>query len=693
MFRSVDKLLRPRTVAIVGASERGGGGWPRSIYCNLKQAGFPIRVYLINPRRDNLWGQQVYPNFASLPEPVDVALSIIPAEAVVDVLSEGLEHGLKAALVFAARFGEGEDESGESRARDMKELCASGGLRICGPNCMGAISLRENLLFYPSPRVRGLPVGPVGVVFQSGGTFQYWLQQAAVRGLSYSYAVSSGNELDLDLADYVNFLVEDANTRLIACMVEGIRRPDAFMAVAEKALAAGKPIIVVKVGASERGRQAALSHTGALAGDDDVFDAVCRKYGIIRCLTLDDMIETSLAFQAGRIPNGTAIAMAGYSGGATGLFLDYAAIEGLKIAELSDETNTKLEPLLDAGLRPENPLDTGAGLAGQPDKFSKICRIMAADPAVAMFSMQGQLPASNDDRMSPETFAEVSALGKPIVAHGRMSQNVTEAGRDLQTAAGMPFLQGLPEVVRALKALGTYGSRCRRGIIPMPHPAGSPDILESPTFFELLETHGLTQPKSVWVTNIENTAEAAHEVGFPVAIKAVTTDALHKTELGALALDLRDAVAVRAAADSILKRLTAVEIPVTGFLIQEMVSGLEVIVGVREDKQFGPVIMVGLGGVFVEAIGDVAFRLLPIGDDEAREMLGELRGKALLGTFRGQSPRDLDALIGAIMGLSDLYLDHCDWMSELEINPLMVLAEGKGVRAVDIRPIWRGRNS
>ncbi len=313
MFRSVDSLLRPRTVAILGASESGGAGWPRSIYGNLEHAGFPARVYLINPRREELWGQPVYPDFAALPEPVDLALSIIPAEAVVDALTEGLEHGLKAALVYAARFGEGDDEAGAGRARAIRELC-DGGLRVCGPNCMGAISLRENLQFYPSPRVRGLPTGAVGVVFQSGGTFQYWLQQAAVRGLGYTYAVSSGNELDLDLADYVNFLVDDEHTRLIACMVEGIRRPDAFMAAAEKALAAGKPIIVVKVGASARGRQATTSHTGALAGDDDVFDAVCRKYGIIRCATLDDMIETGLAFQAGRIPDGKAVAMAGYSG-------------------------------------------------------------------------------------------------------------------------------------------------------------------------------------------------------------------------------------------------------------------------------------------------------------------------------------------------------------------------------------------
>ena len=691
MFRSVDHLLRPRTVAIVGASERGGAGWPRLIYGNLEQAGFPIRVYLINPGRDELWGRQVYPDFASLPEPVDLALSIIPAEAVADTLSEGLEHGLKAALVFAARFGEGGDETGEGRARAMRELCETGGLRVCGPNCMGAISFRENLLFYPSPRVRGLPAGPVGVVFQSGGTFQYWLQQAAVRGLGYSYAVSSGNELDLDLADYINFLVEDDHTRLIACMVEGIRRPDAFMAAAEKALAAGKPIILVKIGASERGRQATLSHTGALAGDDDVFDAVCRKYGIIRCPTLDDMIETGLAFQADRIPAGTAVAMAGYSGGATGLFLDYAATEGLDIAELSAETNAELAPLLDPGLKPANPLDTGAGLAGQPDKFTEVCRIVASDPAVAMISMQGQLPATSDERVGPEPFAAVAALGKPMVAHGRMSQNVTEAGRDFQTAAGVPFLQGLPEVVRALKALGTYGERTRRGVLPMPDPTGSAAGPDRASFEELLQAHGLTPPRSAWAATPGDAADAAVALGFPVALKAVTADAIHKTELGALALGLGDPAAVHAAAEDIIDRLAAAAVPLTGLLVQEMVSGLEVIAGVREDEQFGPVMVVGLGGVFVEAIGDVAFRLLPVDTADAREMLGELRGKALLGAFRGAAPRDVDALAGAIVGLCGLYLDQRHHLSDLEINPLMVLAEGEGVRAVDVRPVRRSR--
>ena len=216
---------------------------------------------------------------------------------------------------------------------------------------MGSLALREKLLLYPAKRVRGLKPGPVGVVFQSGGTFQFWLQQAALRGLDFSYAMSSGNELDLDLADYINFLVDDEHTKIIVCLVEGIRRPQAFMAAAEKALAAGKPILLVKVGRSERGKAATMSHTGAIAADDQVFDAVCRKYGIVRCPSLDDLMETALAFSQGRLPKGNRIAMACYSGGAKGLVLDYASDEGAEMAPLTPETRAKLPGMIDPGPR------------------------------------------------------------------------------------------------------------------------------------------------------------------------------------------------------------------------------------------------------------------------------------------------------------------------------------------------------
>ena len=690
MFRNAETLFRPKTVAIVGASDTGGGGWPRAIYDNLEQAGFPSRVYLINPRREELWGQKVYPNFAAVPEKIDLALSLVPAEAAPDVLAEGVANGLKTALVFAARFGEGGDADGEVRARRLRDLCDNGGLRICGPNCMGVVSLRENLLFYPASRVRGLPHGPVGVVFQSGGTFQYWLSQGAVRGLGFSYAVSSGNELNLDIADYINFMVEDPDTRLIACMIEGIRRPEAFMAAAEKALAANKPVLALKVGTSERGRTATESHTGALASDNDVFDAMCIKYGIVRCATLDDMIETALAFQAGRIPKGPRVAMAGYSGGAKGLFLDYAAAEGLELATLSDDTKEKLAPLIDRGLAPDNPLDTGAGLASQAGKFSEICRIMTADPGVDMFSMQGQLPVKSDDQADPEAFASVVRIGKPIISHGRMSQNITPDGRAFQAATGVPFLQGLPESVRALKALVDYGKRERRGIGPMPAPAPNPGLAED-DFNAALIRHNITPPKSAFAATAEDAALKAAGIGFPVALKIISPQASHKTEIGGVALDLLDEIAVRAEADSMRDRLSHMDpgAEVSGFLIQEMVSGLEIIVGVREDPQFGPFMVLGLGGIYVEALKDVAFRLLPVSGEDAGDMLDELRAKALLGEFRGAPARDRKALIRAAAGLSALYLDYRNVLSDLEINPLIVLDDGDGVRAVDVRPVKR----
>ena len=318
MFRTVHNLLRPKSIAIIGASDTSRGGWAQSIYENLEYSGFPVRVYPVNPKRSEVWGRQVFPNFAAIPEPVDLALAIIPTGGVVDALTEAAEHGLKCALIYAAQFGEGGDVEGRKRAEALLGLCNKHEMRISGPNCMGALAIREKLLLYPAKRVRALSPGSVGVIFQSGGTFQFWLQQAAQRGLDFSYAVSSGNELDLDLADYINFMVEDEHTKIIACLVEGVRRPQALMAAAEKALAARKPIVLVKIGRSERGRAAAASHTGAMTSDDQVFDAVCRKYGVIRCLSLDDLIETCLAFTPGRLPKGNRIAMVCYSGGAEG---------------------------------------------------------------------------------------------------------------------------------------------------------------------------------------------------------------------------------------------------------------------------------------------------------------------------------------------------------------------------------------
>ena len=690
-MNSVQYLFRPKSVAIVGASETGGRGWARILYENLELCGFPVKVYLINPRRDELWGQTVYPNFSSLPETVDLALTVVPTEAALSVLEEGANSGLRCAIVYSAGYGEGNDADGQIRGEHLIGLKEEFGLRICGPNCMGALSLPENLLFYPTPRVRSLPQGTVGVIFQSGGTFQYWLEQAANRGLGFSYAVSSGNELDIDIADYIEFLVDDPSTNLIVCMVEGIRRAGAFMHAAERALAAKKPILLVKIGASEKGQAAALSHTGALAGDNNVFNAVCRKFGVVRCHSLDDLIETSLAFQVCEIPAGRKVAMAGYSGGAKGLFLDYANEYGLELSKLSEATLRQLAAHLDPGLEPGNPLDAGAQLAAQPRLFSKICQVIAADDAVDMVCMQGQLPISAEEPSYPEAFAGVAKIGKPVVAYGRMAQNVTDAGRTMQKMAGVPFIQGLPENIRALKGLGDYSAALKRKIPPMPALNNSVARMEYSTLLTLLAERNIHLPEYATASTPDEAAATAEKIGYPVVLKVMSSKALHKTEIGGVTLHLRNSTEVRNSAQAMKDRFSTLprSQKISGFLIQEQVEGLELIAGLRNDPQFGPVAIAGLGGIYVEALQDITFRLLPVTKDDALEMLNELRTKKLFSEFRGRPARDRIAAAEAISVLSDIYLEHRNTLEELEINPLIVLAEGYGVRAVDVRPVWK----
>ena len=692
MFHSAEPFFRHKTVAIVGASETGGGGWPRAIYENLEFADFPAEVYLINPRREELWGRKVYPDFASLPAQIDLALTVIPAEFIPDVLKDGAENGLKSALIYAARFGEGGDDVGAKRADQLRDLCNETGLVVCGPNCMGAMSFPSNMLFYPATRIRGLPVGSTGVVFQSGGTFMFWLQRAAERGLGFSYAVSSGNELNLDLADYINFLVDDEDTKMIACMVEGIRRPEAFMEAARRALEAKKPIVMIKVGRSDAGKEAAQSHTGALASDDAVLQAVCRKYGVVRCYSLDEMMENCLLLNQRRWPKGPNIGMAGFFGGGKGLFLDYAADEGAVMGRLSDETVALIDPIIDPGLSGQNPIDCGAGIAYRQQDYSLVCKHLAADDGIDIVAMQGQLPTSADDTTDATIFSNVfDATDKPVMAYVRVSQNVSPAGLEFQKATKVPFVQGLPQAVRAIQDLVKYTSAMNKGVTHLSEASGKKESLEGEAFETLLSENGLTPPASGFGATAEEAANAATKMGFPVVLKIVSPQASHKTEVGGVALGLEDEASVLKAAEEMTARLKAVDpkAEIDGFLVQEMVSGTEVILGVREDPQFGPFMVVGLGGILVEAVRDVSFRMLPVSPDDAREMLDELRGKAILGAFRGAAPRDIDAMVKAICGLSDIFASHRNHLADLEVNPLIVGAEGEGVRAVDVRPVWR----
>ena len=687
MFRDVEPLLKPKSMAIVGASETGGEGWSRVLYQNLRDAGMPVKTYLINPQRDELWGERVYPNFRALPQSVEHAAILVPAQFVNTVMRDGIANGLRAATIFSAGFGEGRKKIGAERGEELSGLISDAKLSVCGPNCMGTFSLPQKILQYPTSRLRNLKLGKVGGVFHSGGTLGYWFARAAQRGLGFSYAVSCGNEFGLDCADYINFLAGDPDTEIIVGMLESIRRPQAFIAAAERAFRAEKPLILVKLGRSEMGKEQAKTHTGAVAVDDDVFMAACRRFGITRASNLDDMVEMCLAFQQKRYPTGNRLAVVTSSGGAVGLSIDAAEEEGAVLAALSQDTIKKMEEIIPDDVDVHNPMDAGTRLAGNVERFINLCGLFAADPGVDIVALQGRLPLPTDSEETHQHYIKLkNETGKPVLGLVRMSENADDKYRIFQEAAQIPFLFGIPQTVRAAKALINYGEARRRGIPELFSPIPDSKLCNE-NLSDSLSIAGIRTPNHAIARSPEQAADFAAGIGFPVAIKITSDTISHKTEAGGVRLGLKDREAVKGQAEDLIESIGKENI--SGFLVQEMVAGTEMLVGLRDDPDFGPLLVIGLGGVFVEILKDVSLRLIPVDEPEVRAMLSELRGSKILDGFRGQPAPDVDALVENVMALCGFFLDHREVLSEIEINPLMVLERGKGVRAIDIRPVWK----
>ncbi len=455
------------------------------------------------------------------------------------------------------------------------------------------------------------------------------------------------------------------------------------MRVAARALSVNKPILIVKIGRSEAGQRQARSHTGALAGSNQVFEAVCHRYGIVRCPTLEDLLETTLAFLPGRMPKGRRAALVVNSGGMKGIMLDHIEESRIELAQLSESTISAVRPLIPADLVVENPLECGVAGFGDEKGYIEIVRHYAQDERVDLLAIHGELPRPPEKR-DPGLYTTLAATTeKPILAFARSTYSLTEESRSFQEQAGMPFLQGINMTLRALKGLGFYATRKQDGIPDLPAPDGKPADLEGEPFNRRLVSYGLTLPRQAIAATPSEAASKAAEIGFPVVLKLIAPDILHKTEAGAVLLDVRTGKEVETQG----KRLLGQSSSNGKLLVQEMVAGTEVIVGARVDPQFGPFLMVGLGGIFVEVLKDIALRLLPVGEKEALAMLKELKGYPLLEGVRGQPRRDVPALVRALTGLSDLFVAYRSCLSDLEINPLIVREEGSGVVAVDVRII------
>jgi acyl-CoA synthetase (NDP forming) len=691
VFRSPASVLQASSVALVGASERAN--WPRLIFANLREFGYAGRIFLVNPRQAQVYGERCYPSLRALPEPVDHAIVIVPAAGVADVLTDAKATGLKSATIYAGAVGDGEDPESKKRGAWLKTFLADTGMRLAGPNCMGAHSYRERLFCYPNTELCRVPSGSVACVFQSGGTLQFWLRTGADRGLRFSYGITSGNEADLDLADYLNFLIDDPHTRIIALFIEGIRRPQAFMHAAARALEAGKPILAIKTGATAKSQAAAQSHTGVIGGDYPAYLAMCERYGICNCSSLDDMVETALAFQGGRLPKGPRIGFVTTSGGTVDLLFDYAEREGAVIADFTPATNAALLPFLQDSIVPKNPLDLG--IPSTLEHAAAVCEVVARDPNVDMLGWAAMLPSK------PGAWDGVAALRnllslteKPVIGFGRMNYQMRPESVAAQEAAGFPFLQALEPTLRAMNALWFHAARQGRAPVALP-PEPASDL--SPATLEAtLARYGIALPASRAVAaaeeataTAEEAAAAAQAIGFPVALKILSPDILHKTEAGGVRLDLRNPAEVRDAAVALIAAAQATHAGarIDCLLVQEMVSGVEAIVGARSDPLYGPLLLIGAGGVLVELARDVALRLLPVAAPEVTAMIDGLRLAQLLAGYRGRPPADRAALERTALGLAQFHLDHRARIADVEINPLMI--GPTGAVAVDVRVLWR----
>lgn len=685
-FKSPVPIMAPASIAIVGASEKSR--WPNQIHAALGEIGYSGRIVPVNPRGGEIWGVPCAKSLLELPHPVDHALVIVPAAAVMDVLNQAVAARIKSATVYASAMGEGHDPGSLARGAALRDLLTRSGLTINGPNCMGGNDLHARYCGYPNRDLARIPKGSVALVSQSGGTLQFLAQAAAARGVKFSSMFSSGNELDLDLADFVNHLVDDPDTRIIALFIEGIRRPHMFMAACARALQVGKPVVAIKTGKSQRSREAAQSHTGAVAGDWQAFNAMCRRYGISRCESLDDMVETLLAFQPGRWPRGRRVGWVTTSGGTVDLLHDLLdGYDAIETPEFSADTIAALRPLVPAESVPSNPLD--AGIPSNDTNAATMCRAVAADPAIDILAWAAVLPSGRKQPDPAILSTIVAATDKPVIAFGRMNYSVAPGAAEFQDQIGIPFLQGLPETVRALGALAAWGDVRGRCIAPLPEPSGDRGVLSGPDRDARLAHHGLSPVRSARVTDAVAAGLVASQWRRPVALKVVSPQVLHKTEVGGVALGLTDPREVERAARDMAERLarTMPDAVLTGFDVQEMVSGVEVILGARTDPLYGPLLVVGSGGVFVELMADLAVALLPLDRAEARRMLRGLRLSKLLAGWRGAPAADTEALVEAMCGLSDLYLAHRRDLADIEINPLIVLPAGEGVRAVDVRII------
>jgi acetyltransferase len=700
---ALDAIFRPRAIAVIGATERAGYG--ARVLSNMQRSGFDGTVYAINPNRDRVFDWPCYPSPDDLPGVPDLALVVVPASAVIDALRRCAAAGARAAIVISAGFAElGED--GADRQAQLRAIAQESGMRIVGPNCLGAANLVDSIWPTAASRLTtDLPLAVPGaaLVSQSGATaFGPLLALAGDRGLGFRYAVSTGNEADLVAADFVEYFLGLSDVRVVTLMLEGVRDFARLRHLADQAAQLGKFIVILKVGRSAAGARAAQSHTAALTGSDQVHDALFRQLGILRVRDYDELIEQTAMLLHAPMPSGPRMGIASHSGGIGAHMCDLLGVEGLQIPPLSEPARAAVAAVLGERGAAANPADLTTFASGP--QFGPLLDAMFADEA-----MDAWIVATQGNAQRAQTIVDAAHNAqRPVSVAWTGSQN-DRAGLDVLRAGGVPVFalpSGAARGAAALfaiaearrrraedeTAVGKSGSVSGAFADTIAKAAGLSGTLSEHVSKQLLAGVGIDAPAERLCATRNEAREAAAAFGYPLVLKASSAALAHKSEHGLVRLDVRNVTELDEAFDALQAAAEALAPGrVEGILVMPfMRGGVETIIGLADDPDHGRLIMLGLGGVLVEAIGAVTWRATPIGPSEANAMIAEVPAlDALLGGVRGAPAADRRALIDALINLSAMVEAFGDRLQTVDVNPLLVRAEGDGVLALDALVVLR----
>jgi acyl-CoA synthetase (NDP forming) len=736
-MKVLQPLLIPRSIAVVGASAaRPTAG--TAVIANLKTLGYGGAVYPVNPKYDDVDGLRCYPSLAAVPGEIDVVFLGVPAEGTVALVDECGGRGIRTVVITASGFADAGPGGAALQSR-LVDVAAAYDIAVCGPNNMGVVNWLDGAGIWTGTLTPPQRTGPVGVISQSGSVSM--LCAADDRNIGLGIIIGSGNEAVLTSAEYLDALVRDDRIRIVLHFVESIKRPRAYAAAADDARRRGKAIVVLKVGRTERGRQATVAHTGSLAGPDEEFDAFCRRHDLIRVTSLDEMLELAELFtKAGRAPRRAGACLIAMSGGEVALLSDQASDAGLPLPEFAPDTKASLATVFPPYTTIANPLDAwGAGW--NPDAHRAAVAALMRDPSIGVIACAIDPDARNGRANTPVSrdmaeihrglLAEAGPDGPPIVFFNNISAALSPVIGGALEGSGIAYLQGAQEALRAIahwtrfhtaprgqaqsiadaaasraedagapraedatppRAVDITAARPGASVTPPPPPALATLLASArhATVDErgaapLLAAYGIPTVKSALARTAAEAVRHAAAIGYPVALKAASPGLPHKSDIGGVALNVRSAAQVRAAFKDIVARVRHArpELSLDGVLVAEMASaGLEMILGVSVGP-YGPVVVVGSGGIDVEARRDVAYALAPVDADEAGAMLKRLHAYPLLEASRGRPARDLEALVAMIVNLSRLAVDCAPWLAAVDLNPVIVGDAGRGAVAVD----------